>query len=162
MGSTLEAMADSSQHWRITFWPVQLTAWSAFGAVSILGTLVRPDRTRIDAHYTSITVSGFLATLLLRVVYRRLLRDHFSGVRLACWRPQTLISSSYSPTARVRRIEIGFAMRYWPWRWRMAFDRQRIARGVGWKGSLSGPRATQCRALSVPGATCFRETLVER
>jgi two-component system sensor histidine kinase AlgZ len=85
MAFNLEVMADSSQHWRITFWPVQLLAWSAFGAISILGTLVLPDRARIDAYYTSLTLSGFLATLLLRVVYRGLLRHNLSWTRLSCW-----------------------------------------------------------------------------
>jgi two-component system sensor histidine kinase AlgZ len=78
-------MTDSSQRSRIPFWPVQLLAWSGFGMISILGTLGLPDRARIDAYYTALTVTGFLATLLLRVVYRRLFRDNPSWVRLTCW-----------------------------------------------------------------------------
>jgi two-component system sensor histidine kinase AlgZ len=76
-------MTDSLHRWRVTFWPVQSLAWSAFGVISILGTLVLPDRARIDAYYSALTISGFLATLLLRVIYRGLLHYNLSWTRLS-------------------------------------------------------------------------------
>jgi sensor histidine kinase YesM len=78
-------MTTSFRRMALTFWPVQLTAWAGFGAVSILGTLPLPDRTRIDSYYTALTVTGFLATLLLRSIYRSLSRRQLAVTALTAW-----------------------------------------------------------------------------
>src|SRR5918912_1551918 len=86
-----KSMTDSSRSKRVPFWPLQISGWLAFGVAMALSRVGRYPIDYMVATKLALTALGFVLSLGLRQLYRRLLRRDPSITRIVI----TTVVASY-------------------------------------------------------------------